>query len=57
MESTSPEREWVLMKKRHTTEEIITLLRTIERMLPDGATVSEVCRQLGIESQSYYRWK
>jgi putative transposase len=45
------------MKKRHSTEEIITLLRTIERMLSDGATVSEACRQLGIGAQSYYRWK
>jgi putative transposase len=45
------------MKKRHSTEEIITLLRSIERMLSDGATVSEACRQLGIGSQSYYRWK
>ncbi|MDB5035463.1 MAG: transposase IS3/IS911-family, orfA [Chlorobi bacterium] len=45
------------MKKRHTTEEIITHLRSIERMLTGGATVDEACRQLGFGSQSYYRWK
>lgn len=45
------------MKKRHTTEEIITLLRKIERMLAEGGIVSEACRQLGIGVQSYYRWK
>jgi len=36
------------MKKRHTTEEIITLLRKIERRLSDGATVSEACRQASL---------
>lgn len=45
------------MKKRHSTEEIITLLRKIERMLAEGSTVGESCRQLGIGEQTYYRWK
>jgi transposase-like protein len=45
------------MKKRHSTEEVIRLLRKIERMLATVSTVSEACRQLGIGDQSYYRWK
>jgi len=45
------------MKKRYPTEEIIRLLQKIERMLADGATVGEACRQLSIGTKSYYRWK
>ena len=44
-------------KKRTSTEQIITNLREAEILLGKGQTVSEICRQMGISEQTYYRWK
>ena len=41
------------MKKRHKAEEIIRILRDIER----GGTVVEGAKRHGITEQTYYRWK
>ena len=43
--------------KRHTPEQIIGMLREAEISLHQGSTVGEVCRQLGIAEQTYYRWR
>jgi putative transposase len=40
-------------RKRHTTEEIIKILRKA-----DGEqTVEEVCREVNISEQTFYRWR
>jgi putative transposase len=44
-------------KKRTGTEEIITKLREAEIQLAKGQTVAEICRQMGVSEQTYYRWK
>jgi putative transposase len=44
-------------KKRTSTEEIITKLREAEILLAKGQTVTEICRQMGVSEQTYYRWK
>ena len=44
-------------KKRTSTEEIITKLREAEIQLAKGQTVAEICRQMGVSEQTYYRWK
>lgn len=44
-------------KKRTSTEEIITKLREAEIQLAKGQTVTEICRQMGVSEQTYYRWK
>jgi transposase-like protein len=46
------------MGRRHfKPEQIIHMLREAEIKLADGKTTGEVCRELGISEQSYYRWR
>ena len=44
-------------RKRFTVEQIINHLREAEVLLSQGRSVSEVCRQLRVSEQSYYRWR
>lgn len=46
-----------LMKKRHSAEQIVGKLRQADVALGKGLKVPEVCRQLGISEQTYYRWR
>jgi transposase-like protein len=43
--------------KRKTPEQIINLLRESEVLLAQGQTVPQVCKQIGISTQSYYRYR
>ncbi len=45
------------MKKRHSAEQIVAKLRQADIELGKGMKVPEVCRQLGISEQTYYRWR
>jgi len=45
------------MKKRHSTEQIVAKLRQADLELGQGLKVPEVCKQLGISEQTYYRWR
>ena len=45
------------MKKRHSSEQIVAKLRQADVELGKGLKVPEVCRQLGISEQTYYRWR
>ena len=44
-------------RKRFTTEQIITHLREAEVLLSQGKRVGEVCRQLEVSENTYYRWR
>jgi transposase-like protein len=44
-------------RRRYTVEQIIHHLREAEVLLAQGRTVGEVCRQIGVSEQSYYRWR
>ena len=44
-------------RKRFTVEQIINHLREAEVHLSQGRSVGEVCRQIGVSEQSYYRWR
>ena len=44
-------------RKRHTPEDIIQYLRTIEIETGTGLAVLDACRKLGITEQTYYRWR
>ena len=44
-------------RKRYAAEEIISKLREAEVHLPQGETVGQVVRRLGVSEQSYYRWR
>jgi transposase-like protein len=43
--------------KRFTAEQIIGLLREADVKLSQGSNVGQICRELGISDQSYYRWR
>jgi len=46
-----------LSRKRFTAESIIIKLREAEVGLAQGQTVGQVCRQIGVSEQTYYRWR
>ena len=43
--------------RRFTTEQIIRKLREAEVLLAKGQTVAQICKQLGVTDQTYYRWR
>ncbi len=46
-----------MKQKRHTTDQIISKLRHADVELGKGRKVPEVCKQLEITEQTYYRWR
>jgi len=44
-------------RKRYTVEQILSKLREAEVALAQGASTSEVCRNIGVSDQTYYRWR
>lgn len=45
------------MKKRYGAEQIVVMLRQADVGLGKGLKVADVCRELGIGEQTYYRWR
>ncbi|UCF06296.1 MAG: transposase [bacterium] len=46
-----------MARKRFTAEQIITKLREAEVLLSKGRNIGEVCRQLDVSENTYYRWR
>ena len=46
-----------MSSRKHSTEQIIRKLREAEVELAKGSSIREVCKQLGITDQTYYRWR
>jgi len=46
-----------MARKRYTPEQIIRHLRQAEVLSSQGMSVSEVCREIGISENTYYRWR
>ncbi len=46
-----------MRRKRYTSEQIIGMLREAEAELSRGEKVKQVCRNLGVSEQTYYRWR
>jgi len=44
-------------KKRFTAEQIISKLREAEVLQSRGLSIVEICRQLGVKEQTYYKWR
>ena len=44
-------------RKKHTVEEIISKLREVEVGLAQGKTIAEMCRQIAVTEQTFYRWR
>jgi len=45
------------MRKRRSAEQIQRLLREADRDLAKGLTATDICRKLGINYTTYYRWR
>jgi putative transposase len=46
-----------MSRKRYSAEQIIVKLREAEVLSSQGRTVPEICRQLGVTQNTYYRWR
>jgi transposase-like protein len=46
-----------MARKRFSPEKIIGMLREAEIAIAQGTTVGQICRQLSISEQTYYRWR
>jgi len=46
-----------MARKRFTAEQIIIKLREAEVALAQGKTGVQVCKQIGVIEQTYYRWR
>ncbi|MCH7949432.1 MAG: IS3 family transposase [Candidatus Dadabacteria bacterium] len=44
-------------RKRYTPEQIIRLLRQSEVLSSEGSNVPEICREMGVTENTYYRWR
>jgi putative transposase len=44
-------------RKRFTAEQIITKLREAEVLLSKGQKVGDVCRQINVSENTYFRWR
>lgn len=45
------------MKKRYTETQIVAKLRQADVLIGKGNTVPEVCREIEVSQQTYYRWR
>jgi hypothetical protein len=43
--------------KKHTAEQIVSLLRQIEVGTANGKLRPQACKEVGITEQTYYRWR
>jgi putative transposase len=46
-----------MAQKRYSVDQIIPMLRQADVELGKGTKVPEICKQLGIAGQTYYRWR
>jgi putative transposase len=44
-------------QKRFTPEQIVAKLREAEVLQAKGQSIAELCRQMSITEQTYYRWR
>ncbi len=45
------------MKKRHSGPQIVAKLRQADVLIGQGKTVPEVCKEIEVSEQTYYRWR
>ena len=46
-----------MARKRYSPEQVIRQLRQAEVLSSQGRSVSEICRDIGITENTYYRWR
>jgi transposase-like protein len=45
------------MKKKHTGTQIVAKLRQADILVGQGKTIPEVCKEIEVSEQTYYRWR
>jgi putative transposase len=45
------------MKKRYTETQIVSKLRQADVLIGKGQSVPDVCREIEVSQQTYYRWR
>ena len=45
------------MNKKHTGPQIVAKLRQADVLIGQGKTVPEVCKEIEVSEQTYYRWR
>ncbi len=45
------------MKKKHSGPQIVAKLRQADVLIGQGKNVPEVCREIEVSQQTYYRWR
>ena len=45
------------MQKRYSGPQIVAKLRQADVLIGQGKTVAELCKELEISEQTYYRWR
>ena len=43
--------------QKNKPEQIVTVLRQIEGQMANGKTVPQACKEAGIHTQTFYRWR
>ena len=43
--------------QKNKPEQIVTVLRQIEVQMANGKTVPQACKEAGIHTQTFYRWR
>ncbi len=46
-----------MARKRYTSEQIIRYLRQAEVLSSQNRSISEICREIGVSENTYYRWR
>jgi len=45
------------MRKRYTETQIVSKLRQADVLIGKGTSIPEVCREIDVSQQTYYRWR
>ena len=45
------------MKKKHNGTQIVAKLRQADALIGQGKSIPEVCREIEVSEQTYYRWR
>jgi len=43
--------------QKYKPEQVVTMLRQVEVLLGNGKTAPQACKEVGIHTQTYYRWR
>lgn len=46
-----------MQNKAYSPEQVVKLLRGVDAALAAGKAVEEACRELGVATSSYHRWR